>query len=108
MIAVRIKERFYNSKTKQSENRFLDILVMDKSGKLFNIIESNPRKFIAASGTLQVRVWEGQPQYSILADNNDGFSFADCVDREAVDNKRSQAPSGGGFDDAGDTGDVPF
>jgi hypothetical protein len=107
MIAVRVKERFYNPQAKTQENRFLDILVMDKSGKLFEFIEKNPRKYVTGIGTLQVRVYDGKPQFSILSDNNDGFSFADCIDREAIGPKGDDAPTQG-FDDFGDTGNNPF
>ena len=103
MIAVRIKERFYNPQTKSTENRFLDVLVMDKSGKLFSFIEQNPRKYVTAVGTLQIRVYQNKPQLSVLADNNDGFSFADCIDREAVSQQKTESPAQG-FDDSDDLG----
>ena len=89
MIAVRVKERVYDPESRSQVNRFHDLLVMDKSGKLFEIIESNPRKFVTGTGTLNVRVFDGKPQLSILCDMNEGFHFADCIDRETVKQERS-------------------
>ena len=104
-IAIRVKERYYDSKEKTNKNRFLDVLASDKTGRLFDIFQKNPKKFISATGTLATRIYNNEVQLSIFADMNDGLTFADCMDREEVQ-KQSREVAETAFGDPG--GDVPF
>jgi len=105
-IAIRIKERYYDSKEKTNKNRFLDVLASDKTGRLFDIFQKNPKKFVTASGTLSTRIYNNEVQLSVFADMNDGLTFADCIDRDELERQQRQTPDTGFNDDP--HGDVPF
>ena len=90
-IAIRVKERYYDSKEKTNKNRLLDVLANDKTGKLFEIFQKNPKKFVSATGTLAARIYNDQIQFSIFTDMNDGLTFGDCIDRDELERTQKQA-----------------
>lgn len=110
MIAVRVKERFYDSKQRTSVNRFVSVLVHDKNGRLFEMFRERPNKMVTATGSLQMRVYNGEVDSSIFVDGFEGFKFGDCVDREELQRQGRQdnTPSPAESSFAGEPDGIPF
>ena len=86
--SVRVAEKFFNSKTKEKETRWWDVVVYDPKGRVYDVLsDTSKSRFVSASGDLSVRIYNEQPQLTCWTFRS-GFAMN-------VTDKGAGAPGGG-------------